>query len=140
MRQLPYESSVQALVCLALHDKAERERIDREERDRLQRKITFPELLTDICKVFATMQEKVLSKQRKPHVLITCRAIFCYAASRKIVNNPRLIAEFLKLERTTAIYHRDTVQGYLEKQDPQFMGEWWVYLTNSELFNHGDFT
>lgn len=138
MRQLPYESSMDALVYLADYDKKEREKLEREERERRQRMITFPELLEDVCRVFKIPVKHVMGKRRYTELEV-CKKIFCYVACVKIINNPRLVGEYLRIDRTSVIHHRDTVNWFLEKGDPGFLGDWWKFLNNSSLFKPADF-
>lgn len=136
MRQLPYESSIDALVSLSLYDKSERERIEEEER--MRKVFTINDLINDVCRVFECKPTDVLSGSRK-YDFVICKRIIGYVAFKILGMKKTHIGKCLHLDHTTVIFYVKTVDGFLKVKEPGFMMNWKYYLINSEFVNKNDF-
>lgn len=144
MRQLPYESNIDALVFLAKFDKEQRElkeqqECEKEEEHRRSRILTLENILIDVCKVFEQDINAVRVIGRKAQN-VTCRRLYFYLARTKTAHSLIEIANYVGgFDHTTVIHHAQTVQNYLKVQEPKWMLIWNRYLENSTLFNRNDF-
>lgn len=145
MRQLPYESSIDAVVALGLNDQRERQRLiaEREKEFAAKRALqtagmTIEKVLADVCEVFEIPEEKLLAKNRQV-IFVEPRRIFIWVAFKKIGCPKIHISRFLNQDHTTILYQLKTVQIFLKQQNPEFVANWKYYLHNSKLFTENDF-
>lgn len=145
MRQLPYESGIDALVWLSKADHEQRRKLIEERQKEEERKIklfgkglAFETVLQDLCDVFSVTEEKILYRKRLAEI-VEYRRIFIYVCYKKMGYLKIQIARFLKKDHTTILYQIRVVEDFLKYQNPDFMAYWKFYLHNSKLFTINDF-
>lgn len=91
-------------------------------------------ILEDVCQCFNSTTSDVIIKSSRDRDLVKIKRIYCYVSSVLTDAPLKNIAALLGYDHSSVVVHRDNCIDWLNINEPLFLSEWNVYLTNSKMW------